>query len=117
MATELVVKKSGGKSAAVNLTDAGLVAAAATMEFNNDGQSMLLVQMGATPCNLTISSPACTHGRSASHVIALAASKLYLLGPWPPEYNDPSQNNRVQIAFSAITSILAAVVRTLDTGN
>jgi hypothetical protein len=109
MAAELPLIQPGGKLAATDLT-ASQAAVASTNQFANDGQTLLEVTLGATPCNLTVTGASCSHGRPLSNVIALSASKTYVLGPFPVnEFNDG--NGKVQIAFSAITNILAAALK------
>lgn len=85
-------------------------AATSTMTFLNDGVSCIHISTGATTANLTISTYAkfqdgSPSGLSVSNpVIALAANKRYVVGPFPPSiYNDPS--GFVNLAFSATTSI------------
>jgi len=91
-------------------------AALSTMTMANDGRTVLRVKTGATTANLTITPTAKIQDGSAaglspaSPVVALAANKDYLIGPFPPSvYNDA--NGEVGLAFSAVTSITVQALR------
>ena len=91
-------------------------AALSTMTMANDGRTVLLVKTAATTANLTITPTAKVQDGSvaglapAAPVVALAANKSYLIGPFPPSvYNDA--NGEVGLAFSAVTSITVQTLR------
>jgi hypothetical protein len=91
-------------------------AAASTMTMANDGRTLLCVKTGATTANLTLTPQAKIQDGSAAGiagtppVIALAANKQYLIGPFPTGvYNDA--NGELNIAFSAVTSITVQALR------
>lgn len=91
-------------------------AAASTMTMANDGKTQLHVKTGATTANLTLTVQKKIDDGSAAGiagtnpVIALAANKNYVLGPFSPSvYNDA--NGELNLAFSAITSIVVTAIR------
>jgi hypothetical protein len=103
------ITKSGGKAAATDISVA-LVAATTPFTFDNDGQTYLNVVVGATPTNLTPTQIPCTHGRTNSAAIALAANKTYMLGPFPrEEFNDG--NGQFNGVFSSIATVTVAAIR------
>ena len=108
--------------AATQVTAAGLdittpaTAALSSMTMANDGRTLLRVKTAATTANLTLTvqskiQDGSAAGVSASNpVIALAANKDYVIGPFPQGvYNDA--NGELNIAFSAVTSILVQALR------
>lgn len=108
---EVIRIQPGGKLAALNLTTAlAAVAATSPATFANDGQTLLIVRVGATPTNLTITGANCTHGRPISTVIALAASTDYVIGPFPTaEYNDG--NGKLNFSFSSIVAVTVGALQ------
>jgi hypothetical protein len=91
-------------------------AAALSMTMANDGKTQLHIKTGATTANLTLTVQSKIADGSAAGiagtnpVIALAANKNYVLGPFSPgAYNDA--NGELNMAFSAITSIVVQAVR------
>ncbi len=109
------------------MTPAGLdattpaTAAQLSMSMANDGKTFLHVKTGATTANLTLTPQAKVQDGSAAGlpatppVIALAANKNYLIGPFSPAaYNDA--NNELNFTLSAITSITVQAYR-LNSAN
>ena len=91
-------------------------AAASTMTMTNDGKTQLHIKTGATTANLTLTvQKKIDDGTAAgiagtNPVIALAANKNYVLGPFAPSvYNDA--NGELNMAFSAITNIVVTAIR------
>ena len=83
-----------------------LATAAAADQFQNDGETFLLIDGGTAPTGtVTIASTPCSHGRSNEDIVqAIAAATQYLMGPFPKEqYNDA--NGDVQITTSPTTDI------------
>ena len=108
MATPIVVQDSGGLTGSQLTTAAG----AATMEFPNDGKTMLYVDnQDVSVTNVGVLSAICSHGRAKDIVAyAVPASEVHKLGPFSPElFNDA--NGLVQVTFSNITSLFAAAIR------
>lgn len=96
-------------------------AALSSMTMTNDGKTMLRVKTGATTANLTLTAQAklldgSVAGISPQNpVIALAANKDYIIGPFPTNiYNDA--NGELNMAFSAVTSILVQAYRFVPAG-
>jgi hypothetical protein len=80
------------------------------LSFDNDGLTLVYVKVGATPTNLTPTQQPCSHGRSVSAAIALAANKDYLLGPFPrEEFNDG--NGQASFALSSVATVTVAILR------
>lgn len=107
MAT-LAVQSSPGKASKL-LTE---TAASATDEFDNDGQTVLLIKGGTAPTGtLTISSTPCSHGRSNEDISqVVAADSVYLMGPFPKgQYDDA--NGKIQVATSPTTDITLAAIK------
>jgi hypothetical protein len=91
-------------------------AALASMTMTNDGKTQLHIKTGATTANLTLLTQAKLADGSAAGiagtnpVIALAANKNYVFGPFSPGvYNDT--NGELNMTFSAVTSIVVQAVR------
>jgi hypothetical protein len=108
--------------AATLMTPAGLdattpaTAAASSMTFANDGRVFLHVKTGATTANLTttvvrkLDDGTAAGIAGTNPVLALAANKNYILGPFDPAiYND--SNGEVGFALSATTSIVVQAYR------
>lgn len=108
--------------AATLMTSLGLdvttpaTAAALTMTLANDGKTYLHVKTVGTTANLTLTPQAKVQDGSAAGltpiapVIALAANKNYLIGPFSPAvYNDA--NGELNMTFSAITAITVQAYR------
>lgn len=107
---DVVIARAGGKNGNTNITAAGLVAATTPATCDNDGATLLLVVVGATPTNLTINQQPCTHGRSTTQVNALLANTSNLLGPWPrDEFNDPT--GKLNFTFSSVATVTVAAIR------
>jgi hypothetical protein len=93
-----------------------VTAALSSMTMANDGKTQLHIKTGATTANLTLTTQSKVQDGSAAGlvptapVIALAANKNYVLGPFSPSvYNDA--NGELNMAFSAIASIQVQAVR------
>jgi len=81
-------------------------AAAGGDEFVNDGSTFLAVNNASGgSINVTINSQVnCDQGFDHNQVVAVAAGKLILMGPYPMErWNDP--DDKVQVSYSAVTSL------------
>lgn len=91
-------------------------AAASSMSFANDGRTLLVVKTAGTTANLTMTPTAklndgsATGAAAAAQVVALAANKTYLMGPFPVgAWNDTS--GEVAFTLSATTGIVVQTVR------
>lgn len=107
MATNIPIEPSGGPGGEI-LT---YISAVATMEFSNNGHTVLLVKIGAAGAgNLTITSRKCSHGRTSDIVKALANNDNFVAGPFAPElWNDDA--GKVQIAFSVVAGNTVTAVQ------
>jgi hypothetical protein len=90
--------------------------ALSSMTMTNDGMTQLHIKTGATTANLTLTvqsklQDGTVAGIAGTNpVIALAANKNYVIGPFKPSvYNDA--NGELNLAFSATTSIVLQAVR------
>jgi hypothetical protein len=91
-------------------------AATSAMTMVNDGKTVIVIDTGATTANLTLTVQKKIDDGSAAGiagtnpVIALAANKIYMFGPFSPSvYNDA--NGLLNIAFSAVTDIVVTAIR------
>lgn len=108
MATPIAVQDSGGLTGSQLTTETGV----ATMEFPNDGKTMLYVEnQDAALCNVGVLSVICSHGRTKDIVdYQVDPSEVHKLGPFQPEiFNDP--NGLVQVTFSNVTALNVAAIR------
>ena len=106
---EVIVTPAPGKLVALDVA-AGAVAATTPSLFANDGQTLFLVIVGATPTNLTVVGATCSHGRGLSTVLALSANKTYIVGPFPKEeYNDA--NGKLNMTFSSVATVTVMALR------
>jgi hypothetical protein len=106
---EITPIPAGGKLNKVDLTGSA-VAATTPGLFANDGQTLLAVIVGATPCNITIQQAPCSHGRSGTQVFACPANKTTVLGPFPQaEYNDG--NGKLNYSFDSVATVTIAALR------
>lgn len=75
--------------------------------FENDGRTELVVHNGdASSRTCTVVGVACSHGRTASLAVAVAAGKRAVLGPFDKElFNQPSgaDQGKVYVDWSAST--------------
>ncbi|KKN50674.1 hypothetical protein LCGC14_0630230 [marine sediment metagenome] len=106
MATNIPVQSSGGTSATVYT----LTPAASTMEFSNNGNTLLLIDGSTTPTGtVTIVSVPCSHKRSLNITQVIAAITLYVAGPFEESlFNDV--NGKVQITIDTVTDISLAAI-------
>jgi hypothetical protein len=113
--------------AAINILPSGTdittpaTAALTTMTMANDGRTILRIKVGATGGNLTPTVQSKQQDGSAAGIaptnpiIALAANKDYLFGPFPTGlYND--LNGEVTFTFSAVATITVAAHRLTPLG-
>jgi hypothetical protein len=101
---------AGGKAGATDLTGTSYVAPVSPITFDNDGATLLLVRVGATPTNVTPQQQPCSHGRSANAAIALLANKDYALGPYPrDEFNDG--NGQCSVVLSSVATVTVCVIK------
>jgi hypothetical protein len=106
---QIAITRSGGKAAATDLT-AGFVAPVSPVTFDNDGLTFVYVKVGATGTTLTPTQQPCSHGRSVSTGLVLAANKDYLLGPFPrEEFNDG--NGQASFALTSVVTVTIAILR------
>ena len=87
-------------------------AAAGGDAFVNSGREYLHVKNGGgASIDVTVDSQAqCNQGYDHNAVVAVPASGERLIGPFPKaRFNDA--NEKVQIAYSAVTSVTVAAVR------
>ena len=79
-------------------------------DFSNDGLAMLFIKTGATASgNMTVKTALCEHGRLNDIVLAMAANKFYVVGPFLPALFN-NANGKVDVLFATITDIEAAVI-------
>lgn len=109
MASSAITVQSTTKSGAVITT------ASANVDgnyFNNDGRSYLQVTNGGgSSINVTVASPiTCSQGGTHPEVVAVGAGVTKILGSFDKnQFNDPV-TGRVNVTYSAVTSVTVAVV-------
>lgn len=108
MADVLLSVFDTSRTAGVNVTDQDTTVGASDVYFvPNNGNVRLIVTNAAGANNVTVTTPGTVDGNAiADPVIALTASKTYVLGPWPANvYNNSA--GQVRITFSAAADVLA----------
>lgn len=105
---DLVVYEAKRSATGVNFTDNKVAAIAAnTYYFPNDGATKLIVQSTAG-ADVTIETPGTVDGLAvADKVIAIAATKVYVIGPFPTSTYNDTATGKVKVTVSANTDILA----------
>lgn len=90
----------------------GLTAVSASDTFVNDGHTVLQVNnASASPITVTITSAQqCSQGFSHNVTVTVPASNTQLIGPFPTNrFNDT--NNNVTVGYSATASVTASAYR------
>ena len=101
------VKKNSNRLA---ITEYTYTPVATADDFSNDGLAMLFIKTGATASgNMTVKTALCEHGRLNDIVLAMAANKFYVVGPFLPALFN-NANGKVDVLFATITDIEAAVI-------
>lgn len=98
--------------AGLNLTDTSVAAAGGGDNFDNDGNTFLFISNGSgAGITLTVDVAATLDGLAVTdRAVSVGAGKSLLLGPFPPAfYNDG--NNRVNLTYSAVTSVKVLPLR------
>lgn len=115
MPTLIPAPTTASPAAVVDITTPA-TAAAAEMEFVNDGRTRMVIKTGGTPTTLGVVTQAVVADGSpsgapvADRSYSLLANKTYLLPRLDMGvYNDSA--SKVQLTFSAITDILVALNR------
>ncbi len=87
MATEALTRQSAGRTGAeVNLQS---VTSADGFTFPNDGHTVLYVENDAGNLALVFTIQETLDGQSATRTVTVTASENWVIGPFPPElYND-----------------------------
>lgn len=101
-------------TAGVNLTTLLAALGAATgVSWSNTGREVLYVSVGTTPTTVTENIGATILGQGVTApTVALSASTVYLLGPYPSAYDQPSSGtNAVYLDFSSSTNVSVALVQ------
>ena len=103
---DLTVYEAKRSVTGVNFTDNKTAAVAAnTYFFPNDGNTKLILQSTAGG-DVTFETPNTEDGMAiADKVVTLAATKVYVIGPFPP--NTYNQGGKVKVTVAANTDILA----------
>lgn len=102
---------AAGKNSATGLDlTGGQVAATTPSLFANDGQTLLVITVGATASTITLQQATCSHGRTGTQAIVLNTNKTTILGPFPQnEYNDG--NGKMNFTFSSVVAVTIAALR------
>ncbi len=101
------VKKNSNRLA---ITEYTYLAVTTADDFSNDGLALLLIKTGATASgNMTVKTALCEHGRLNDIVLAMAADKFYVVGPFLPSLFN-NANGKVDVEFATATDIEAAVI-------
>lgn len=98
----------------VNLTTLlAALGSASGVQWSNTGRELLYVSVGTTPTVVTENIGATVLGQAVTApTVNLAASTVYLLGPYPSAYNQPSTgSNQVYLDFSVSTNVSVALVQ------
>lgn len=101
-------------TAGVNLTSALAALGSATgVSWSNTGREALYVSVGTTPTVVTENIGATVLGQAVTApTVSLSASTVYLLGPFPSAYDQPSTgSNQVYLDFSSSTNVSVALVQ------
>ncbi len=105
LAAAAVVSRAG-----IDVT--GVAASAGGDSFVNDGKTHVHINNGgAAPVTVTFAIQSTVDGIAvgSGKQVVVPAGKTLIVGPFPPGiYNDNS--NRVQMTYSAVTSVLVAVL-------
>ena len=110
MADVLLTVRDTSRAEGVNVTDLdAAVTSADSFLVPNNGNVRLIVVNAAGANNVTVTTPNAVDGLAiADLVIALTASKTYVLGPFPPAiYN----NSAGQVRFTVSANADVTVVR------
>ena len=108
MATAIAIQETGGLVGRQLTT----MAAAATMDYPNDGKVWLHVDnQDAAVTNITITSRACSHDRTKDITsVAVPAGEVHTFGPFEKDLFD-DVDGKIQVALSNITAIFVAAIR------
>ena len=104
MADVLLAVRDADRDAGVNVTDQDVaVTSADSFLVPNNGSVRLIVTNSAGANNLTVVTPGNVDGNAiADLVIELTASKLYVIGPFPPSvYNNAAGQLRFTVSANA----------------
>jgi hypothetical protein len=79
--------------------------------IENNGRVVLHVKTAGTPCTVTIQTPGTVDGMAvADRTVALGATAERFIGPFPPDYDQPTGDG-VYVDFSAVTAVTVAALR------
>lgn len=108
---EIIPIAAAGKLSATGLDLTGsLVAATTPSLFANDGQTLLVITLGATAASIVIQQASCSHGRVGTQTLVLNINKTTILGPFPQsEYNDG--NGKLNFTFTSVVAVTIAALR------
>ena len=104
MADVLLTVRDTDRDAGVNVTDQDVAVTDADVFFvPNNGNVRLVVTNSAGANNLTVTTPGTVDGNAiADLVIPLTASKVYVIGPFPPSvYNNSAGQLRFTVSANA----------------
>jgi hypothetical protein len=104
MADVLLTVFDADRDSGVNVTDNdSAVTSSDSFLVPNNGSVRLIVTNSAGANNLTITTPGTVDGNAiADLVIALTASKVYVIGPFPPSvYNNSAGQLRFTVSANA----------------
>lgn len=98
------------------LLKAALDAANLTETFDNDGKTFLEVANGAgSPITVTITGQVnLAFGTSATKTVSVTNGTTFVIGPFPEKYYNSDGANEVNITYSDVTTITAAVFSVRD---
>lgn len=108
MANVTVTPVSVSRSAGVNVTDNDQAVTSADVYFiTNNGNLRLIFTNAAGSNNVTIKTHGTVDGNAITDlVVPMTASKVYVLGPFPPSiYNDSL--GRLEVTVSANADLIA----------
>jgi hypothetical protein len=108
---EIIPISAAGKLSTTGLDlTGGQVAATTPSLFANDGQTLLVITLGATAGTITIQQNPCSHGRTGTQAIVLNTNKTTILGPFPQqEYNDG--NGKLNFTMSSVVAVTIAALK------
>lgn len=99
------------KATLTGLNPTFVAASAAGDDFTNSGKAVLYIRNGgAAEVTVTVNSQTpCNYGFDHDAVVAVPAGGERIIGPFPKaRFNDA--NDKVQIAYSGVTSVTVAVL-------